>query len=581
MVLLVTSFALRATAGAGTHTASCSGDLRLSVEVAPEVAAAVRSAAGDYQKTAPAVDGRCVTVQVATRASHETARLLGGGWLNGAAGAQPDVWIPDSTAWLELARLAEPARSLLPENGTTVAESPVVVAMPRPMAESLGWIDNPPSWRDFVADEGDVDFWKEHGHDHWGPFRVVLANPQASSAGADAMLSSVSAAVGLPVPQLTREMVGENLLVKKVMLDLERRSAAIPASDEVLLTELRTADSGGHLLDYLSAAPMPESAVFDYNRGLAADGKFVPPGKPLVAVYPAGGTMVHEVPFVTLTAASSDPARAVAADGFLHALLGETGQAAFTAEGLRTPAGTNPRLTPDAGFSPDLRFNPAGVAGPETRGTALTTFGRLQQRGTSLVVFDTSSSMGQAAPGDGGRTRLEVATDAVQEALGLLAADSDLGVWQSASDTDGAADHRELIPLGPMDGDYKGVTRSVAATGAIRSIKPGSNTGLYDTALAAFRALTAAYTPGRPNQVVFLTDGRNDDPGGISPDELAASVKREFDPERPVRLITIAYGNDADAAALRRVSDATGAKSYPALDSRSIFQVVIDVLSPR
>jgi Ca-activated chloride channel family protein len=396
------------------------------------------------------------------------------------------------------------------------------------------------------------------------------------------MLSIVSAAVDRPVPQLTREMVGENLLVKKVMLDLERRSAAIPASDEVLLTELRQADSGGRLLDYLSAAPMPESAVFDYDRGMAgADGKVVSPDKPLVAVYPAGGTVVHEVPFVTLTAASSDPARAVAADGFLHALLGETGQSAFTAEGLRTPVGTNPRLTPDAGFSPDLRFNPADVAGPETRGTALTTFGRLQQRGTSLVVFDTSSSMGQAAPGGGGRTRLQVAADAVQEALGLLAADSNLGVWQSASDTDGAADHRELIPLGPMGGDYKGVTRSIAATGAIRSIKLRSNTGLYDTALAAFRALTKAYTPGRPNQVVFLTDGRNDDPGGISPDELAESLKREFDPERPVRLITIAYGTDADAAALRRISDATGAKSYPALDSRSIFQVVIDVLSPR
>jgi Ca-activated chloride channel family protein len=170
----------------------------LSVEVAPRVAAPVRSVADAYQKTRPEADGKCVKVRVVTRAPHETARLLGGGWSDYAAGARPDVWIPDAASWLDLARLAEPARALLPETGTTVATSPLVIAMPRKMAEALGWPDKRLSWSNIQANVGAADYWAKRGHPDWGPFRVVFANPQASSAGTDAMLSVVSVAMGIP-----------------------------------------------------------------------------------------------------------------------------------------------------------------------------------------------------------------------------------------------------------------------------------------------------------------------------------------------------------------------------------------------
>jgi Ca-activated chloride channel family protein len=563
-----------------SSAASCYGEVALSVEAAPRVEASVRSAVEEYKKTRPEADSHCVTIRVTTRAPHETARLLSGGWPKDTAGDQPDVWIPDSTSWLELARLAEPARSLLPEKGTTVAMSPVVVAMPRKMAEALGWPDKRLSWKDIQTTDGDVGFWKERGHTDWGPFRVAFANPQASSASADAMLSVVSVAMGIPPTELTKEMLNQNLFVKKAILDLERKSSAIPASDVVLLTELRQADAGGYLPGYVSAALMPESAVFDYNRGIAVtDGKMTLPNVPLVVSYPTDGPVVQDVPFIPLTAASKDPTRAKAIDGFLRALLGETGQAAFTAEGLRTPGGTNPRLTPDAGFSSELRSGAFASAGPETRAAALQTFGYLHRRGNSLAVFDTSGSMEQEVPGSGGKTRLNVVVDAMETAFKLLADDSNLGVWQFATKLDGDADYRELVPIGPMIGTHEGVPRRDAVITAIHAMQPGGRTGLYDTALAAFRALSEAYTPGRPNQVVLLTDGMNDDPGSISLDELIATLEREFNPERPVHLITIAYGDEVDREALQRISAATKAKSYPALDSKSIFQIIIDAVS--
>ncbi len=327
---------------------------------------------------------------------------------------------------------------------------------------------------------------------------------------------------------------------------------------------------------------MPESAVFDYNRGMDVDGKPTPPKEPLVVCYPADGPVVEDVPFITSAAASGDPARAQAAGDFLRALFGKTGQDAFAAAGLRTPAGANPALTPDAGFSPELRSGMAAPAGPAVKDAALATFGHLHQRGTSLLVFDTSGSMRQEVPGSGGRTRLDAVVDAARAVVTFLAPDSNLGVWQFAANLGGEKDYRELVPIGPMGGTLQGVTRSEAVTKAIDSMQPGGETGLYDTALAAFRALTEAYTPGRPNQVVLLTDGENDDPGGgISLDELVATLDREFEPQRPVHLITIGYGKEADNAALRRISEATQAKSYPALDPKSVFQVVVDALSPQ
>jgi hypothetical protein len=315
-----------------------------------------------------------------------------------------------------------------------------------------------------------------------------------------------------------------------VILDLERKSAAIPASDEMLLTELRQADAGGYLPGYASAALIPESSVFAYNRGNAvADEKTTPPKEPLVVSYPADGPVVTQVPFVTLTAARKDPARSKAIDEFQAMLLGEAGQAAFIAEGLRTANGSNSRLTRDAGFSSDLRSG--AVASPARRRDRP----RLRRSGTCTggerrwpcstpparwrrrcrVPEARPGSRWSSSDGDGDQTSRRR---------------SNLGVWQFASTLDGDTDYRELVPIGPMIGTVDGVPRSEASLTAIRSMKPAGRTGLYDTALAAFDTLSAAYTPGRPNQVVLLTDGKNDDPGGISLDDLVTALKQKFEP---------------------------------------------------
>ncbi|HEX7744755.1 MAG TPA: substrate-binding domain-containing protein, partial [Micromonosporaceae bacterium] len=131
---------------------SCSGQVRLNVAAATEIAPAVQAAAGDWAADGAAVDGVCVAVQVvaadavdvaATVAARHGVTLAGVGEASGTA-VVPDVWVPDSSLWL--LRLRTAASGFEPENAASVARSPVVVAMPEPIAATAGWPDKKIGW---------------------------------------------------------------------------------------------------------------------------------------------------------------------------------------------------------------------------------------------------------------------------------------------------------------------------------------------------------------------------------------------------------------------------------------------------
>jgi Ca-activated chloride channel family protein len=82
----------------------------------------------------------------------------------------------------------------------------------------------------------------------------------------------------------------------------------------------------------------------------------------------------------------------------------------------------------------------------------------------------------------------------------------------------------------------------------------GGGTGLYDTIWAAYQKAKAKYDPNRVNAVVVLTDGKNEDPNGISLDKLKANLRGAIDPKQPVAITTIGIGPDVDATALTQIS---------------------------
>src|SRR5206468_11773321 len=117
---------------------------------------------------------------------------------------------------------------------------------------------------------------------------------------------------------------------------------------------------------------------------------------------------------------------------------------------------------------------------------------------------------------------------AASQGLALFAPETNLGSWVFSTNLNGRNDWREDVPIGPTSAKLpNGQTRRQAMFTALTGMQASNgDTGLYDTTLAAFRAVKRSYAPGRLNIVVLLTDGINDDPGGgISKQELLSRLQ--------------------------------------------------------
>ena len=80
---------------------------------------------------------------------------------------------------------------------------------------------------------------------------------------------------------------------------------------------------------------------------------------------------------------------------------------------------------------------------------------------------------------------------------------------------------------------------------------------------------------------MLLTDGKNEDPRSITLDDLLAKLAAAKDPARPIVVIPVAIGPDADAATLARVTEVTGGRSYTATAPEQITGVFVDALLNR
>jgi Mg-chelatase subunit ChlD len=112
---------------------------------------------------------------------------------------------------------------------------------------------------------------------------------------------------------------------------------------------------------------------------------------------------------------------------------------------------------------------------------------------------------------------------------------------------------------------------------------PNGGTGLYDSILAAVRYVRSGYDPSRVNSVVVLSDGRNEfaSAHGITKVQLLTALRKEAEPDRPVRVISVAYGPDSDIAALRSISNVTGGAIYTARNPRDLPVIFRDAIGRR
>jgi Ca-activated chloride channel family protein len=564
------------------------GSLRLQVAASPDQSDVLAQAAAEYGRQRPTVDDRCVDVQIRGVESVEAANALVTGWDEVALGPQPDVWVPASSAWalqVQLKRQATKQPDVIPFERPKVATTPMVFAMPRPMAQALGWPQQPLGWEELLQAVQSPQGWAAFNQPDWGAFRLGKLDPNLSTPGLEALIGAVFAATGQGSDLSVETLAKQADQLRTLILGIERAPGQDADTPATFLANLQQADQAGDALGFVSAVPLDEKSVFDYNRGslggLEDGGQRPKPKVPLAAVYPKEGTLEADHPWVVLRAPWVDAAKRRAAAGFLDYIRSEPVQVRFQEAGFRSWRGRpGSALNEESGLLPDQPSRVLAPPAPKVVAAALESWNAARKRSNVLAVFDISGSMKEEVPGTG-RTKMDLVKTAASQALALFAPETNLGSWVFSTDLGGGKDWREDVPIGPTNAKLpNGQTRRQAMLGALTSMQASNgDTGLYDTTLAAFSAVKRSYAPGRINIVVLLTDGINDDPGGgISRQELLSRLKAEQGNQK-VAIITIAFGANADVASLRQISQTTGGIPYVVRDPREIIKVFTEVIS--
>jgi Ca-activated chloride channel family protein len=268
------------------------------------------------------------------------------------------------------------------------------------------------------------------------------------------------------------------------------------------------------------------------------------------------------------------------AQTLLKALTDPTGAAAIEALGFRSPAGQgNSLLTPANGVDA-TRSSDALPLSRRQAGAALGLLATLSRPTRVLALVDVSGSMAQSVPGGQPLSRIELARTAVRGSLELFPRGTVAGLWRFSSDLTPSTNYEQLMPLTPLTArSRRDFTASLDRLTAV----PNGGTGLYDSVLAAVRYVRSGYDASRVNSVVVLSDGRNEyaSAHGITKDYLLRALRKEAEPDRPVPVISVAYGPDSDIAALRAVSDVTGGMVYTARDPRDLPVIFRDAIGHR
>ncbi len=531
-------------------------------------------------------DGTCIYVEVQSKASGLGAQLLVEGWDEAVDGPQPVIWSPASSAWgsvvnQQRADLGAPAAV---GDGVPFMVTPLVIAMPEPMATALGWPDEPIGWSDILALATDDQGWAAFGHPEWGEFRLGKTNPNFSTSGLSALIAQTYAAAGK-----TANLSTEDLARADVRAFGEGVESAVVHYGDTTLTFMNNwykADQRGAALGYVAAAAVEEKSVIDYNSGnpdgrLDAGEEPRPPKVKLVAIYPEEGTLYSDNPLFVVRDDWVSPEQAEGAQAFIEFVQLEENQRKVLEFGFRPG---NPRVALEAPVSAEFGVDPTQprdlleVPEPEVM-TGLLDLWQSQRKGARVtLLLDVSGSMGDS--GGNGLTKLELAKEAILGSLDEFAAEDEVSLVTFTDDgPTGAPQIIEVVPSGRFADNAAAIEQRLAG------LFPQNGTPLYQAAHETYDAAIERYDPTRINAIVILSDGANQDIQSSDDDQQLADLLEalsrgsEGQGSRPVRVFPIAYGEGASFDVLEAIADAASSAVYDASDPRSINKVFAEVIS--
>ncbi|WP_139142664.1 substrate-binding domain-containing protein [Humibacillus sp. DSM 29435] len=532
LLVLLGATLTRIAFGSNETTASCGQQLpQLRVAAAPAIAPVVAALGHDLLGGSAAPD--CFDVAVRSVDARAEIQSLADG-----ATRPPDVWIPDSTLWIDRAGVERVAKAT---NAASVASSPLVIAVPSREADRLrgtGMTETMP--RPTVADlavataQGD-------------PFTIELSDQKLSPTRVGTILALTEATRGTPDARAS--------------LTALLRSARVTTDPTTTrLTSLSPTASVG--------VPASEHDVWAARHDSSS-------ARP-VAIYTGGGGF--DFPYAVLT---TDPATTQRAQRLFDLLTSAPGQSRLKASGLRDVNGVGgPALAADRGVDGTTKITPAPLS-PPSLAQAEKVLATSTQDARLLAVMDISGSMAWGVGGrdTAGPSRLAIATRAAATGLGLYPPSTEVGFWVFSKDIAGSRDYREVAPVTRLDAPGFRSALTSALTQAAPT--PGGDTALYATTLAAVRQMGTHWQPGRVNAVVLLSDGKNTDTDGPTLSHVVSALEAQGRSSTPVPVITIAFGPQGDAVSLAAISKASGGATYRASTADQVRQIFLDAVGQR
>jgi Ca-activated chloride channel family protein len=451
--------------------------------------------------------GHPVYVRLSVVESGQAVTDLAGG------GAVPALWIPDDPVWTNL--LADRGVDGFQSDCASVAQSPLVIAMWRPVAESLGWPGRSLGWLDVGSLAADPSAWAYYSGGQFGDtLRLGHTHPGISGTGSSTLLAIVQAA------ESKEEAVNVDDIQRPIV------QASVSAFEAAVSWFSSSTDSLGQTMSergvgFLGAAVMYESTVVTYGGGDPA----------IVPIYPFEGTFVATHP--ACVDGSADAEAQEAARLFRDYLLGEEAQQLAVTHGLRPVSDAviiGAPLDKDHGIDlnqPEIVFGSPSV---DTVYAVQDLWQEARKDVNLVMLLDTSGSMGGS--------KIENARAAAIQFVEQMGDDDYITVIAFSESPDLLTHHQQV-----------GSARD-GIIDVIASLRADGDTTLYDAIGDGASIIARTSSSETTNAMVLLTDGMDTNSSRYGFNQALFDMAAAND----TTIFTIAYGSDADEGLLSELA---------------------------
>lgn len=450
---------------------------------------------------------------------------------------RPTIYSPSVGHWLVLANYQTGRELFTLDERRPTGLAPVVIAIWESRLQAIqkkhpGQLIG---WEELLEVMNDPQGWAAYGISGRNTVYYGHTDPYISSTALSTLIAEFTASsryhAGLTGRRLTMDDVN-NPQVQAGVRELEGMIRHYSSRT----TEFKFYIAQGP--DYVDFVPLEENDLLYINQGKT---EYKPPEK-LVALYPKEGTFWHEHPFAIPNADWVTDEQREAAKVFTEYVLSVPVQKRLMEAGFR-PANLEVKL--DYPFVKELgvdTLQPATVLelpSPDVLAAIQASWQYVKKQADVILLVDTSGSM----EGD----KLAQAKKALKAFVLDQANSNRVGLMQFNAQAE------TLVALDDLE------TNRGIITATVETLRTNDNTALYDSLLAAMNQLTATET-SRIKAVVVLSDGLNNRGQASLNNVVMAITKSGEGKEAPILVIPVAYGADADIAALNAIARASKTK---------------------